>query len=357
MKNQLNSKYKFKYERLKKCPYCSSLDIFLILEAPDRLTHIPGKFYLSKCKECGLVFQNPRVGEDCINIFYNKSLGYYNPPKSNQKLACKIGKIRRFKRFIYRQTLVNNFNYTHLGSPSLFLKIFTLSFKRFLKIQLTPTYVKNGRLLEIGCSYGARLEYLKKLGWSVKGIEMDKKTVEYAVNSRNLDVENKKLEEVKFPPNKFEVIIMSMVLEHLYQPFDFLRNVTSWLKPGGQLIFSIPYFEGFEFHFFKEYSYGMHLPHHTTFFNKRIIKNYLKKLGYRHIKFYFQYFDRDIVASAYYKYLDSEKWIYKFIAQNKIFRKLIIKPFVLGFSLFRKTSRVTVYANKGGLERGGFSSL
>lgn len=34
------------------------------------------------------------------------------------------------------------------------------------------------------------------------------------------------------------------------------------------------------------------------------------------------------------------------MALNKMFRKLIIKPFVCGLSLFKKTSRVTVYAKK-----------
>lgn len=57
---------------------------------------------------------------------------------------------------------------------------------------------------------------------------------------------------------------MSMVLEHLYYPFESLENITYWLKPGGQLIFSIPYFEGFEFRFLKNilmaYNYFTILP-------------------------------------------------------------------------------------------------
>lgn len=140
MKNKADIKYEFEYEKLKKCPYCGSINFFIILEAPDRLTGIPGRFYLSKCKDCGLAFQNPRIKEEFIHLFYNESLGYYNPPKVNN--SEDISKIRKLKKLIYRQTLVNNFNYTHLGNPSLFFKILTLPIKNFLRLQLTPIYVK-----------------------------------------------------------------------------------------------------------------------------------------------------------------------------------------------------------------------
>lgn len=141
---------------------------------------------------------------------------------------------------------------------------------------------------------------------------------------------------------------MSMVLEHLYDPLRILKKITSWLKPGGQLLLLIPYFEGFEFSVFKEYSYGLQLPTHITFFNKKILREYLSKLGYKDIKFYFQYFDRDVVASAGYKYADTGKWLYKFISSNKTFRRLAIRPFAFILSLLGKTSRVSVLAFKAG---------
>ena len=42
------------------------------------------------------------------------------------------------------------------------------------------------------------------------------------------------------------------------------------IKPSGQLIFSIPYFEGLEYKWFKEYTYSLHLPNHITFLNKKV---------------------------------------------------------------------------------------
>ncbi len=310
---------------------------------------MPGTFYLTKCENCGLVFQNPRVKEEQIHLFYKDSLGYYNPPQSQIEKIENEDWLVRFKKYLYRQILVNHFGYTNFGNPHFLFKILTFPGKRRLKISLMPKYVQGGRLLEIGCSYGGRLEALKKLGWEVKGIEMDRKSSEHALRAKKLNVENKRIEEVDFQSGTFDVILMSMVLEHLYSPFELLKKVTKWLKPDGQLIFSIPYFEGIEFQIFKEYTYALQLPHHITFFNRTILNEYLRTLGFTKIKFYFQAFDRDIVASAHYKYQSTKNLAYKFIAYNKVIRKVIIKPLVFFLSLIGKTSRVTIYAEKANL--------
>jgi len=336
----------FEYEKLEDCPYCSFKGIQLILKAPDRLTEVPGVFYLSKCKRCGLIFQNPRVKKEFIRFFYRDSLGYYNPPVSENDWSKRKKWIKRFKNYLRNQTLINHFNYTNLGNRNFILKLITIPFKRILKIQLAPQYVKGGRLLEIGCSYGGRLENLRAIGWKVEGIEMDERSSKYAREIKKLKVENNEIEEADFPFKTFDVVVMSMVLEHLYNPFEILKRITKWLKPKGQLIFSIPYIEGFEGEVFREYYYSLHLPHHLIFFNKRIIKEYLTSLGYTKIRFYFHFFDRDIVASAYYKYVDTKKWWWKIVSKNKPMRFLLIKPFVFFLSLINKTSRVTVFAEK-----------
>lgn len=85
-----------------------------------------------------------------------------------------------------------------MGSQNAFLKIATLPFKRKVEINLVPNFVKRGNLLDIGCSYGARLEKLKKSGWKVGGIEMDKRSAEFAQKEKGLSVQNKKIEGVFF---------------------------------------------------------------------------------------------------------------------------------------------------------------
>jgi len=334
-----------KLEALKPCPYCASGKINVFLTAPNRLTNKKGVFFLSKCADCGLVFQSPRIKEEYIGDYYTNELGYYHLPPRNKERKVFFSFI---KKFVYHQTLINHYNYINLGKQNIFLKTITSLFKRKMKIGLMPNFVKNGNLLEIGCSHGGRLEELKNIGWNVLGVEMNKKSAEFAQKEKGLNIQIKKIEELSFKKNSFDVVIMSMVLEHLYDPLGTLKRITSWLKPDGQLLFSIPYFEGFEFSVFREYSYGLQLPTHITFFNKKSLEAYLNQLGYEDIGFYFQYFDRDIVASTGYKYADTGKWLYRLISSNKAFRRLAIKPFVFILSLFGKTSRVSILAFKAG---------
>jgi SAM-dependent methyltransferase len=333
-----------KLETLKSCPHCASGKINVFLTAPNRLTSKEGAFFLSKCADCGLVFQSPRIKEEYISDYYTNELGYYHPSQSKKGNLF----LSRIKKFIYYQTLINHYNYINLGKQNIFLETITSLFKRKMKIGLMPNFVKNGNLLEIGCSHGGRLEELKNIGWNVLGVEMNKKSAEFAQKEKGLNIQIKKIEELSFKKNSFDVVIMSMVLEHLYDPLGTMKRITGWLKPGGQLLFSIPYFEGLEFSVFREYSYGLQLPTHITFFNKKILEAYLNQLGYEDIGFYFQYFDRDVVASAGYKYADTGKWFFKFISSGKAFRRLAIKPFAFVLSLIGKTSRVSVLAFKAG---------
>jgi len=261
------SQNKFKqigFERLEKCPYCFSENIIFLFEAPERLANLPGKFSIYKCKDCGLVFQNPRVKEEYIKLYYTPKLGYYNLPEDKIQNENVIYEL---KKFLKHQILINHFNY-NLGKKNLFYFPLTFPFKKVLKIKGFPCFKKQGNLLEIGCSNGELLEEMKKLGWNVKGIEMNAKTATYAREKRNLQVYNKKIEDCNFNKGEFNVVIMNMLLAHLYNPFKILQNVTKWLKKDGQLIFSTPYFNGFEFMWFKEYCYGLQLPTHIIFFNK-----------------------------------------------------------------------------------------
>lgn len=315
------------YEKIELCPYCSSRNIRLLFKAKDFIGKKEGYFFLSKCLNCGLYFQNPRVKEKDIADFY-EPIGYFKAPE------LKYSK----KSFWKHKTLANHFGY---GKKDIFW-LFSFIFKRFLKSKSYPCFKQNGSLLEIGCSNGELLRELADLGWRTKGIEMSGQSSLFAREKRRLDVDNKRVEECSFPEKTFDVVVMNMVLEHLYRPFEQLAKISFWLKPGGYIIFSIPYINGLEFKIFKECSYGLQLPTHITFFTKRIIRDYLKKLGFAQIRFYSQFFDRDIVASSQYK----GGWFFKFLGYNKCVRLFLIKPFVLFLSLLGLSSRLTVFAQK-----------
>ena len=331
-----------KFEKLNNCTYCNSTQIFDLFSSPDRFNIADSgeKFYLSKCRQCKLVFQNPRIKEKYISDYYGDSLGYLKQTKERE------GFLENLKAKVKKYILINHFGYTNLGEKNLILKFLLYPFKRNRYGQLVPVYIKNGKLLDVGSAYGFNLMNLRKIGWkNVVGQDMHKKSVEFS-RSNGIETYGGRIEDLNFPCNTFDVIVTSMVLEHVYNPFKVIEQITKWIKPSGQLIFSIPYFEGLEYKWFKEYTYSLHLPNHITFLNKKVIKEYLTKLGYINIKIHFQSFDRDIIGSAGFKYEETGNVFYKILSKNKFIRYALIKPIVYIMSIFGKTSRVTVYANK-----------
>lgn len=309
-----------RFEYIDKCLHCGndSCNNIELDNIKDLINGLPGEFRLYKCHLCELIYQNPRVVEEDIVHYYSKDMGYYKPQIVNK------GPVKKFVR-----NLLIRYS------------------KRYKRLRLIPDFVKNGKLLEIGCSHGERLEELKDMGWNDHmGIEMDNGAFRYAINKRKLNVLNLRINEFDMKPRYYDVVIMSMVLEHLYNPFQVLDNISKTLKPNGQLLFSIPYYNGIEYKIFGKYSYGLQLPTHICFPTKRILNFFLIKNGFKDIKFYHHSFERDICASATFKYEETGKWIYKFIGKNKIIKKLLIKPLVMILALLGMTGRISIYAKK-----------
>ncbi len=98
------------------------------------------------------------------------------------------------------------------------------------------------RVLEVGCSEGHTLEWLKKTGrcsWAA-GVEP---FTDLRVDAGSIDAFFKIDIEKELPPIPIESVDLLLcldVLEHLIDPWDTLRRLDSFLKPGGLWIISVP---------------------------------------------------------------------------------------------------------------------
>ncbi|MEI8031450.1 MAG: class I SAM-dependent methyltransferase [Comamonadaceae bacterium] len=98
------------------------------------------------------------------------------------------------------------------------------------------------RALEIGCSEGHTLEWLKKAGYCnwVAGVEpyTDLRTSVGLIDEFfKLDIEK---ELPTIAAASLDMILCLDVLEHLINPWQTIRRLDSLLKPGGQFIISVP---------------------------------------------------------------------------------------------------------------------
>ncbi len=93
-----------------------------------------------------------------------------------------------------------------------------------------------GRLLEIGCAAGWLLHGARSLGWEVEGIEASPKFQRYASSTLGLLVHLGTLESVSLEPGRFDVMVMTDVIEHLTDPVADLKRIHRLLAPGGHLV-------------------------------------------------------------------------------------------------------------------------
>ena len=95
-------------------------------------------------------------------------------------------------------------------------------------------------LLDIGCGMGGYLVAASELGINSFGIEPSKDHYEATKEIFNLNIINGYLTENKYPHQKFDIIILSHVIEHIYQPKDFIAMVMKLLKTNGVLVITTP---------------------------------------------------------------------------------------------------------------------
>lgn len=103
--------------------------------------------------------------------------------------------------------------------------------------------INKGSTLDVGCGDGILLEYLHKKGVKGYGIDISSKAIEIC-SSRGIKCERADItEKLPFADGSFDNVILSDVLEHLFQPLNVLEEVHRVCK--GYLYISVPNFASF----------------------------------------------------------------------------------------------------------------
>lgn len=138
------------------------------------------------------------------------------------------------------------------------------------------------RILDIGCATGYVGKLLKENRHYVVGFDISKKAIKKAKivldEAYVVDIEQKKLPVLR----KFDVLILSEVIEHLFQPEKTIKKLSNYIKPKGTLIISTPNFLywGYRIQFLKgnfNYSHvGAFDEGHIHFFTYHSLRSLLK---------------------------------------------------------------------------------
>jgi SAM-dependent methyltransferase len=152
---------------------------------------------LVECRDCGLVFGNPRPCNDLLNEFY-----------SGENYSCHAPN-------------------DHAGTGQK---------ASFLLERIEQKVPRPGRLLDFGAGGGWFLERARERGWDVIGFDVGQKSV-LACRARGLHI-TQQLDTL--PPHAFDVILLHHVLEHLTAPIETLIRLRQLLSARGRLFIEVP---------------------------------------------------------------------------------------------------------------------
>lgn len=97
-----------------------------------------------------------------------------------------------------------------------------------------------GALLDVGCGSGFYMNRMRRLGWQVTGLEVDKSAAQIATERYGIRVINDSIEGAKLPPNQFDAITLNHVIEHVSDPIEVLSKCREWLRGGGFIVVRTP---------------------------------------------------------------------------------------------------------------------
>jgi 2-polyprenyl-3-methyl-5-hydroxy-6-metoxy-1,4-benzoquinol methylase len=101
-----------------------------------------------------------------------------------------------------------------------------------------------GRVLDVGCGRAALGEAVRQLGWEVWGVEQSGAACETATKrlDRLIQADLHDLDRVRAEAGgtRFDGLIFSDVLEHVYDPLGVLEKYLTLVRPGGKVFISVP---------------------------------------------------------------------------------------------------------------------
>lgn len=143
-----------------------------------------------------------------------------------------------------------------------------------------------GALLDIGCGFGFFLEHMRRRGWQVEGLEVSPVGRAYARQEGGLTIHARPLEHLDLPENRFDVVTLFYVIEHIGDPLALLHAVRRVLKPGGLVLLRWPHTTPIVRLLGPLARFGdlYHTPYHLFDFNPQTIRGFLERAGFSGIR-------------------------------------------------------------------------
>jgi len=208
----------------------------------------PDTFQAVRCQRCGLVYLDPRPAVSEFDRIYPASYHAFDFSEE------RFGLVYQVRRRLEARRL--------------------LSWCRGLP--------EDARILDVGCGDGFHLRLLRdfgKPGWTLEGIDADRKAIEAAARSK-LSVHHGTVQELERTGRTYHLAILIQTIEHVDDPPAVLRSVRNLLRPGGRLVVVTDNVETLDFRLFGGRHWGgYHFPRHWNLFSRKTLAALAQEVG------------------------------------------------------------------------------
>lgn len=268
-------------EKLGKCPLCGDLERTLLYKGlRDRVFFCaPGEWTLYTCSGCKCAYLDPRPTPETIGRAYAK---YFTHDDGGM---ASLGFLRRMKQLAFNGHINRKWGASLSPASGPLSMLLPPSYKAYIDGEVMrdlPRPAAGRRVLDAGCGSGEFLLCAQSAGWRVAGFDLDPKAVEYA-RSKKLDVRLGGIETLAGEADAFDAITVSHVIEHVYDPKEFLANCYRLLKPGGYFWIDTPNINSYGHAEFKGDWLDLDPPRHLIIQTWESLPSLLSEAGFRDI--------------------------------------------------------------------------
>lgn len=235
------------------CDQCGGRGQRPHLTIEDHIFHVPGTFSIVQCTSCGLLYTNPRpTGDELLGLYAT----YYDG-NGLQRPSTGIAAFIRHHPGILSlwHTLCGQYSSTAIGKL-------------------------RGNVLDIGCGTGDLLDQVRTKGCRAFGVEPNESSAAIC-RSKGFEVYTGSFEDLMFPSNFFDAVVLWHSIEHLSSPRNALAKMKRILKPDGKVLIWCPNADSSPAALFHQFWSGWHLPFHFYHFTPKTITALAETAGFR----------------------------------------------------------------------------
>jgi SAM-dependent methyltransferase len=221
----------------------------------DRLGTSTGTYNLDECTACGFALINPAPSGDLSAYYPDHYLSQEDAGGGDDAagVLSRLEKVYRYNQYAFDFGLLR----TAAG----------------LDVADVSSYV------DIGCGSGERVTYVAEQGCP-RSVGVDRYRFGKRASRREVELVNSEVVAFR-PAERFAVVSMFHVLEHVEDPVGILRHLRDHvISPDGVLVVQVPNYGAFERRVFGRRWFGLDAPRHLLQFDATTARTAVEAAGF-----------------------------------------------------------------------------